>query len=153
VPLELRKLLNDKTPELQNLYNPIFDEASRQEYIDTNELKMRLFEAKWKWLKEKTYGQFKTHTKDMEADMFIADKYDDWMQHRVDFMYNYLDFDNDRSRVREKFINEMHKKTTIKDIGAKLDEFVLSSKAAVAQYFDYGKHVLEQPEIATKDKD
>jgi len=36
-------------------------------------------------------------------------------------MYNYLDYDNDRVRIRERFIKEMNKKTTLKDIGELLD--------------------------------
>jgi len=58
----LRKALNRNDPELQNKYNPIFDDASREDFIDTNELKMKLFEAKWSWYKEKTYDQMKTTT-------------------------------------------------------------------------------------------
>lgn len=68
-------------------------------------------------------------------------------------MYDYMDFDNDRARVRSRFLNEMHKKTTMKDIGDKLDEFVLSSKAAIAPYWDMAKHTLEEPKAPKKDHD
>jgi DNA-directed RNA polymerase sigma subunit (sigma70/sigma32) len=40
---------------------------------------------------------------------------------KVDYMYNYLDFDNDRAVVRSKFLNEMNKRTTLADIGEQLD--------------------------------
>lgn len=53
IPTQLRQILNDVEPELQNLFNPVFDEASRQEYLDINELKLSLFEAKWKWYLDK----------------------------------------------------------------------------------------------------
>jgi hypothetical protein len=36
-------------------------------------------------------------------------------------MYDYFDFDNDRSRVRNRFLKEASKKTTLKDIGEMLD--------------------------------
>lgn len=36
-------------------------------------------------------------------------------------MYNYLDYDNDRSEVRERFIKNYNKKTSLKDIGDILD--------------------------------
>lgn len=68
-------------------------------------------------------------------------------------MYDYLDFDYERSMIREKFLLEMHKKTTLKDIGEKLDEMVLSSKASMIEFWDHGKHTLEQPKSATKDLD
>lgn len=75
------------------------------------------------------------------------------MKRRVEFMYDYLDFDNDRARVRNKFLFEMHKKTTVKDIGEKLDEFILSSKASVMDNWHHSKHILEQPLSPSKDKD
>ena len=75
------------------------------------------------------------------------------MERRVEFMYNYLDFDTERKDIRNKFLEEMNKKTTLKDIGEKLDEFILSSKAAVIKNWDMGKHVLEQPKSALVDKD
>jgi len=46
----------------------------------------------------------------------------------------------------------MHKKTTVKDIGEKLDEFIYSSKASVTDYWSDSKHLLEQPHSATKDQ-
>ncbi len=56
IPGELRKILNNTEPEMQNIYNPIFDDASREKFINDNELKTKLFEAKWNWKKERTYG-------------------------------------------------------------------------------------------------
>ena len=44
-------------------------------------------------------------------------------------MYNYLDYDNDRKKIRDKFLNEMNKKTTLKDIGETLDKLILDEKA------------------------
>jgi hypothetical protein len=44
-------------------------------------------------------------------------------------MYSYYDYDNDRTRVRERFLKEMNRKTTLKDIGEALDKLVLDEKA------------------------
>ena len=145
MPLELRKLMNKTEPELQNYYFPVFDEASREEFVNMNELKSKLFEAKWNWHKEQTFNRYQITNQHLEEEGQIADEYDAWMKNRVEFMYDYLDFDNDRARVRSRFMTEMHKKTTVKDIGEKLDEFILDSKAAIAPYWDMGKHVLEEP--------
>lgn len=49
-------------------------------------------------------------------------------------MYNYLDYDNDRARVRTRFIKEMNKKTSLKDIGEMLDKFIIDEKAAGIPY-------------------
>lgn len=45
-------------------------------------------------------------------------------------MYNYLDFDHDRAKVRNRFLKEMNKRTTLKDIGETLDKLIYDSKAA-----------------------
>ena len=45
-------------------------------------------------------------------------------------MFSYFDYDNDRERVMEKFRKEMDKQITLKDIGEKLDQFLLDEKAA-----------------------
>jgi hypothetical protein len=56
-------------------------------------------------------------------------------------MYNYLDFKNDRYRVRERFVRHLNKKTTIEDVGTLLDKFVLDSKAN-SEYFN-AEHIVE----------
>lgn len=54
-------------------------------------------------------------------------------------MYNYLDYDNDRYVVRKKFLDEMNKKTTLKDIGDSLDKFIVDEKAANFRFWDQTK--------------
>ena len=54
-------------------------------------------------------------------------------------MYSYFDYDNDRARVRQRFLDEMNKKTTLKDIGEQLDKFVLDERARGADYIDLTK--------------
>jgi hypothetical protein len=46
-----------------------------------------------------------------------ARTHDEMVEPRVEFMYNYLDFYNDRHTVRERFVKEINKKTSIEDIG------------------------------------
>ena len=108
---------------------------------------MRLFEAKWDWYKDRTMGQYKLTEMEHEKEKQVAEEYDRWMKPRVEFMYNYLDFDNERRAIRGKFLDEMHKKSTVKDIGEKLDEFTWSSKAAtlINGHWHNNKHILEQP--------
>lgn len=81
----------------------------------------------------------------LEEEKSIAEEHDEMMQKRVEFMYDYLDFDHERAQVRKKFLSQMHKKTTLQDIGEKLDEFIMSSKARVALegHWNNSKHVLE----------
>ena len=56
MPGELRRIMNIKEPQMQNVYKPVFDEVSREEYVDEQELKMRLFEAKWNWHRDRVYS-------------------------------------------------------------------------------------------------
>ena len=132
MPGELKKIFNTNEPELQNLFRPIVDAASREAYLDETELKSALFDAKWNWYKNKTYAQMKLTTEEVCKDRFFAEQYDEHIKPRVEFMYNYMDYETDRSKMRYKFLAEMHKKTSVKDIGEKLDEFILDSKAATA---------------------
>jgi hypothetical protein len=43
-------------------------------------------------------------------------------------MFNYADYDNDRARVKARFLKEVNKKTTLKDIGELLDKLILNEK-------------------------
>ena len=151
---ELRKLLHaDTQPEVQDAARPITSAEDRQAYLEREELNQAYFDAKWKWYIDKKMSQMKLSMKDIEEAKYHAEQYDPWIEERVEFMYNYLDYDNDRYYLREKFAHEMHKKTTLKDVGEKLDEFILESKAKTLDYWDPAKHILEQPEKATKDID
>jgi hypothetical protein len=54
-------------------------------------------------------------------------------------MYNYFDYDNDRIKVRERFLKEAEKKTTLKDIGDMLDKFIIDERADSLKYTDFTK--------------
>lgn len=66
-------------------------------------------------------------------------------------MYSYLDYDNDRHRVRSRFMKEINKKTTLKDIGDLLDQLIINDKAADAELYDPEFHMNDLPKSATKD--
>jgi DNA-directed RNA polymerase sigma subunit (sigma70/sigma32) len=70
-----------------------------------------------------------------EYDREYAIAYDKEMRERVELMYSYDDLAHDRHVLRNRFLREMNKKTTLKDIGAKLDEFILDNKANQAEFF------------------
>jgi len=57
-------------------------------------------------------------------------------------MYNYADLENDRHRVRERFVKHMNRKTTLEDIGVLLDKWVLDSKANT-EHFHPEHHLRE----------
>jgi len=55
-------------------------------------------------------------------------------------MYNYLDYDGDRTKVRGKFLNEMNKRTSLSDIGEALDKIHYSSKANNYKHYNIKDH-------------
>ena len=65
---------------------------------------------------------------------------DEHMNQKLDFMYNYLDYDNDRTYVRNKFLKEMNKRTTLADIGETLDKIHYSSKANNYKHYKVNEH-------------
>lgn len=73
------------------------------------------------------------------------------MESKLDYMYDYLDFDHDRAKVRDKFLKEMNKKTSLEDIGETLDKLVIESKAANWQYYDITSDWMKQPERPSQD--
>lgn len=73
------------------------------------------------------------------------------MSGKIDYMYNYLDFDHEREEVRRKFLQEMNKRTTLADIGETLDKLVIDSKAANWKHYKLNEHWNTQPERASKD--
>lgn len=128
------------------------DEYTRQDFVNTTELKEALFKAKWDWTVDRTLKQMRLTTTELQDELEHAEQHDAWMRPRIDFMYNFFDFDSDRTVIRQKFAAEMHKKTTLKDIGEALDEFIYDSKAYAGGNFDAAQHALEQPFSATQDR-
>lgn len=85
------------------------------------------YKAKWDHYVDKTLSRFKLRARDYDRE--VAEEVEKDMKERVELMYSFDDIANDRYILRNRFLHEMNKKTTLKDIGAKLDEFILDSKA------------------------
>lgn len=85
------------------------------------------YKAKWDHYVDRTLSRLKFRSR--EYDREIAEEVEKDMKERVELMYSFDDIRNDRYILRDRFLHEMNKKTTLKDIGAKLDEFILDSKA------------------------
>lgn len=69
----------------------------------------------------------------------------------MDYMYNFYDYDTNRFKVREKFVKEMNKKISLKDIGETLDDLVLENKSKYYKHYSLQEHHNAQPERPTKD--
>ena len=76
---------------------------------------------------------------------------DEKMSQKLDFMYDYLDYDHDRARVRNKFLKDVAKRTTLEDIGETLDRLTYASKADDYKYYSLAEDHDRYPEKASKD--
>ena len=76
-----------------------------------------------------------------EDSVFNLRQADAEMEEKFDFMYNYLDYDSDRSVVRAKFMNEVNKRSTLEDIGETLDRLTIGAKADNYKYYDAAEHL------------
>jgi len=65
-------------------------------------------------------------------------------------MYTYFDYDNDRERVRKRFMKKSNLKTSLKDIGEQLDKFLLDEKAEGLRYED---PAAERESVPSAEKD
>ena len=72
------------------------------------------------------------------------------MESKLDFMYQNLDYDYDRLRVRDKFLNEVNRRTTLVDIGETLDKLIIDSKAAQWKHYSIVEDHDKQPGRASK---
>jgi len=84
-------------------------------------------------------------TKDFEERKEVLEAHDYHMKEKLDFMYNYADFDHDRHRVRDKFLNEMNKRTSLADIGETLEQLHYESKAANWKHYKLDEHHNVEP--------
>lgn len=118
-----------------------------------NEFQIQYLKAKWDHHVDTFLSQAQITNLKWEREKEEAELHDAWLKPKIDFMFNYLDFESDRDRTRQRFNQEMHRKSTIEDIGGILDVLTLDSKAKVADYWDSSKHIAEQPLAAQKDLD
>jgi hypothetical protein len=157
IPTELKKLYK-AFPEYQSRSRGVaHDEVSQLDQEDLDEHSTKYFRAKWDFYVAEKLKQMRVTTKDIaEAQAYYGENgegKDALVQARFEFMYNYLDYDNDRARVREKFLRSQPK-TSLKDIGELLDKFLLDERAESAKDLDLTKDSSEYiTKAAAKDTD
>jgi len=107
--------------------------------------------AKYDWWVDHKLSESSTSFQDFEERKALAKEWDAYTTPRVEFMYSYMDYDNDRYDVRKRFASHINKKTSLEDVGRMLDRIVLDSKARIGDYFRPEHHLLEQPDAAVQD--
>lgn len=153
IPQELRKVYNSTYfPELQTA-TPVANEQQAREQDDLDEHMIKYYRAKWDFYMRTKLDQLRvSHRQLEEAATQAAGPHgkDAQVARRAEFMYSFFDYDNDRARVRDRFLNEQHKKITLKDIGSMLDKFLLDERAESLRYLDPSEDAAKVPS-ASKD--
>ena len=144
----MKKFFNTAAfPEYQSFKRGIAtDEASQRDQEDMDEVTTKYFRSKWDFYLREKLKQLKITTKDIaEGQSYYGQNgegKDEMVKNRAEFMYSYMDYDNDRERVRTRFLkNDPNQKTNLKDIGKMLDKFLLDERAEGARFLD----VVENP--------
>lgn len=148
---EMKKMLFSDLPEHDDDRFDIHDERSAQNYEHYKELAYNYYRTKLQFFEDSFDNQMGYTTNKFFEEKSVIEEQDDWMSAKIDYMYNYMYFDHDRARVREKFLKEMNKRTTLLDIGEKLDKLVVDSKAANWKHYDLAENWNDEPERASRD--
>jgi hypothetical protein len=137
---EFHKVLYSNLPEqedqrfkIENKEDAIFYEQYRQTAIN-------YFKAKQQFISDQFENQIEITLKEFDT---MAEKYtleDKYMQSKLDFMYNSMDYDNDRLQIRKKYLKQMNKRVDLKDVGEMLDELVVENKAKHMQHYELREH-------------
>lgn len=138
MPEELRKFYNPVVfPEEQSAIRGfVHDEVTAREHEDADEVRNKYFRSKFDFWYAETMKQMQLTNRELESAYEYHRDLDPQIERRADFMFSYTDYDNDRERAFQRFRKEMDKQITLKDIGDKLDQFLLDEKAAGIQYLD-----------------
>lgn len=116
-------LPEDNDPSIQN-------EEDAQNYEAMQDAHFGWYKAKQTYLDDLYDNQLQLMTKNLEENQKQLGYEDERMEEKLDYMYHSLDYDNDRRVVRDKFLKEVNKRTTLADVGETLDKLVIDSKAA-----------------------
>ncbi len=144
LPRELQKLFDPTvfTEGQSALRGIVSDETEARIQDGEDELREKYFRAKWNYYVREKMNQLKVSTRDLEEAAYYhggPNGIDEQIAKRAEFMYDYFDYDNDRARVRNRFIQEANKKTSLKEIGEMLDQFILDERSDSLRYTDITK--------------
>lgn len=144
LPRELQKLFDPTvfTEGQSALRGIVSDETEARIQDGEDELREKYFRAKWNFYVREKMNQLKVSTRDLEEAAYYhggPNGIDEQIAKRAEFMYDYFDYDNDRARVRNRFIQEANKKTSLKEIGEMLDQFILDERSDSLRYTDITK--------------
>lgn len=104
---------------------PIKNEGEQLAYEFEDKMKYKYFQHKLDHFKDLYLNTEEIRGEDYDDLIEEIQKDENDMEDKLEFMYNYMDNHNDRKKVRQILSHELHKKTSIQDIGEMLDEIII----------------------------
>jgi hypothetical protein len=104
---------------------PIKNEGEQLAYEFEDKLKHKYFLKKFEHYEDTILNTKDVKGEDYEDLLEEIHNEEGDMEEKLEFMYNYMDSHNDRTKVREILAHELHKKTSIQDIGEMLDDIII----------------------------
>ncbi len=123
---------------------------AEHQYEDYRDMALNYYEAKAKFLHDVYHNSLEFLPIEALKDIEVTEESDRLRQERIDMMFNYADFDADRSRARNKFLNEMNKRSSLADIGEHLDKLVVDEKARNLDHYSLSQRN-DQPYYSKQD--
>ena len=128
-----------------------YDEESARDFEDHQRVKLTYYKAKLAFFEDCFQNQVRYRLLDFEKKREALEYEDQQMDDKLEFMYDQLDFDHDRSKVRRKFLSEVNRRVSLDDIGETLDKLIYESKGENAQYYDLLRHHNQESRAAARD--
>lgn len=128
-----------------------YDEESARDLEDHQRVKHTYYKAKLAFFEDCFQNQVRYRLMDFDKMHEALEFEDQQMEEKLEFMYDHLDFDHDRSKVRKKFLSEVNRRVTLDDIGETLDKLIYESKGENAEHYDLLRHHNQQSRAAAKD--
>lgn len=138
-------------PEGDDQRFEINDEEDALFYEQYRNTAFTYFNAKKQFYDDAFENQLEMTTQEFMEKGASIEVEDKKMNAKLDFMYNYGDFDTDRAEVRTKFLTEMNKRTTLQDISESLDQMVINDKGRLNKYYKLNEHHNVKAKRAGKD--
>ena len=104
---------------------------------------------KWEWYRHKNIEKFGTINSEIENEIKNLEKNEGPLMRRLEYMYQWYDYDNDIEKVRNRMFNQELQRASIWDVGEILNE-ITERELAENEYYDGIKYI-SQDFWASKD--
>ena len=154
MPPEIANRLLIQAPEEYNPLVSVRDAVSAEKFAEYEKYAINYIKAKIALHQDDFLTDVRAMSEKLTSDQVEnALQHDKEMNEKFDFMYNYLDFDSDRTKVRDQFLKDVTRRSSLADIGETLDKLTIASKAADHQYYKASEHHAAYPQRASQEFD